>query len=227
MMSSQPSSTNPNQLLKNVAKETVAKATVDSPSPVGRPRSVESEQAILAAAWRLLQQCSVRKVSIEAIAREAGVGKTTIYRWWPSKAAVIVDAFLAQVEMVLPFPDADTATESLTQQIETLVHVLQSDVGRIVAEIIAEGKCEPGALESFCARFLNPRRHAARQIIEQGMASGEFDPTLDPDLAMDILYGPIYYRLLVKHLPLDDDFARALPQRAIACLQAKLSASQT
>ena len=87
-----------------------------------------------------------------------------------------------------------------------------------MAEIIAEGQCDPGALESFRDRFLNRRRDAARQVIEKGIESGEFDPSLDPDLAMDILYGPIYYRLLVQHLPLDETFARALSQQAITCL---------
>ncbi len=187
-------------------------------STVGRPRSAESKQAILAATWSLLQQCSVRKLSIEAIAREAGVGKTTIYRWWPSKAAVVVDAFLVQVEASLPFPDTETAAASLALQMQQVVKILSSDVGRIVAQIIAEGQCDSEALESFCDRFLTPRRDAARQIIVQGIESGEFAPDLDPDLAMDILYGPIYYRLLVQHLPLDKAFATALPQQAIVSI---------
>ena len=185
---------------------------------VGRPRSLASEQAILTAAWKLLQTCSVRKLSIEAIAREAGVGKTTIYRWWPSKAAVVVDAFLAQVEASLPFPETETAAASLALQMQQVVKILSGDVGRIVAQIIAEGQCDPEALESFCDRFLNPRRDAARQVILQGIASGEFTPDLDPDLAMDILYGPIYYRLLVQHLPLDEAFAAALPEQAIVSI---------
>ncbi|NEZ64019.1 TetR/AcrR family transcriptional regulator [Leptolyngbyaceae cyanobacterium CCMR0082] len=185
---------------------------------VGRPRSWESKQAILTAAWKLLQTYSVRKVSIEAVAREAGVGKTTIYRWWPSKAAVIVDAFLAQVEPSLPFPKTDTASASLALQMRQVVKILSGDVGRIVAQIIAEGQCDPEALGSFCDRFLKPRRNAARHIILQGIESGEFAPDIDPNLAMDILYGPIYYRLLVKHLPLDEAFAAALHKQAIVSI---------
>ncbi|MEM9483131.1 MAG: TetR/AcrR family transcriptional regulator [Cyanobacteria bacterium P01_F01_bin.116] len=184
----------------------------------GRPRSAESKQAILGATWKLLQHCSVRKLSIEAIAREAGVGKTTIYRWWPSKTAVVIDAFLAQVEASLPFPEMETAAESLTLQMQQVVKILSGDVGRIVAQIIAEGQCDSEALESFCDHFLAPRRDAARQVILQGIESGEFAPDLDPDLAMDILYGPIYYRLLVRHLPLDKAFAAALPKQAIVSI---------
>ena len=194
------------------------KSSAKSNQLVGRPRCLDSEQAILAATWRLLQTYSVRKLSIEAIAREAGVGKTTIYRWWNSKAAVVVDAFLAQVEASLPFPNTETAAESLRLQMQQVVNVLSGDVGRIVAQIIAEGQCDSEALDSFRDRFLNPRREAARQVILQGIKSSEFAPTVDPDLAMDILYGPIYYRLLVKHLPLDAAFATALSQQALKSL---------
>lgn len=197
-----------------------SKKSADPPSSsLGRPRSIESEQAILDAAWQLLQKGSVRKVSIEAIAREARVGKATIYRWWPSKAAVIVDAFLAQVEASLPFSEIDSATEAIAQQVQQLVQVFQGDVGRIVAQIIAEGQYDAEALASFRDRFLSLRREAARQVIVRGIDSGEFDKTLDPDLAMDILYGPIYYRLLVQHLPLDKAFAEALFERAIVSWQ--------
>ncbi len=188
-------------------------------SVAGRPRSVESEQAVLAATWKLLKETSVRRISIEAIAREAGVGKTTIYRWWPSKTALIVDAFLAQVETVLPFPETETAHEALSQQMQRLVQVLQGDVGRIIAAIIAEGQCDPEALESFRERFLNVRRQIARQVIVKGMQSGEFDASLDPEVVMDMMYGPIYYRLLVKHLPLDKQFVSTLSKQAILCLR--------
>lgn len=191
-------------------------------SKTGRPRSAASEQAILAAAWRLLQQGHVKDVSIEAIAREAGVGKTTIYRWWPSKAAVLVDSFLAKFTPQGTFPETEFAADALAQQMAIVVKVFSGEGGRIVAEIIAEGQSDPVALESFRDRFLQPRRQAAQAVIEQGIQSGEFEPDLDPEIALDILYGPIYYRLLVKHQPLSDIFASELPEVALRCLSAKL-----
>lgn len=185
---------------------------------VGRPRSEESKAAILEATWQLLQSIPLKRLSIEAISREAGVGKTTIYRWWPSKTAVAVDAFLAQIEAVLPFPETKTVAESLVLQVQQVVKAFQGDVGRIVAGIVAEGQDDPEALTSFCDRFLNPRREVARQVIQKGIDSGELDSALDPDVAMDILYGPIYYRLLLQHLPLDEEFGIAISQRAVGCL---------
>ena len=185
----------------------------------GARRSEDSRAAILAASRDEISENGWRKFSVDRVAKRARASKQTIYRWWPSKAALIVDAFLTQIQTVLPFPETVTAAEALGQQMQRLVEVFRGDVGQIVAQIVAEGQCDSGALESFCDRFLSPRRDAARQVIMRGIESGEFDPALDPDLAMDILYGPIYYRLLVQHLPLDEAFAAALFQRAIACLQ--------
>ncbi|MBD2772739.1 TetR/AcrR family transcriptional regulator [Iningainema tapete] len=187
----------------------------------GRPRSVEAEQAILNATWKLLIEGTVRDLSIEAIARAAGVGKTTIYRWWQSKTAVVIDAFLAKVTNEIPFPDKSSATEALTEQVISLVKAYSGDYGRIVAEIIAEGQGDKEALENFRQRFLLPRRLAARAVIEKGIQSGEFDPNLDAELAMDILYGPIYYRLLIAHLPLNEEFALSLLERALRCFLKK------
>ncbi|MBW4599888.1 MAG: TetR/AcrR family transcriptional regulator [Calothrix sp. FI2-JRJ7] len=177
----------------------------------GRPRSEQSKEAILNTTWKLLQAGTVKDLSIEAIAREAGVGKTTIYRWWSSKAAVIVDAFMAQVELDIPTTEVESAIVGLKEQITLLIKAFTGDNGRIVAEIIAEGQASSEALKSFRDRFILPRREAAKVLIEKGIKLGEFDESLNPELALDVLYGSLYYRLMVGHLPIDDDFAEHLP----------------
>ncbi|OKH34897.1 TetR family transcriptional regulator [Calothrix sp. HK-06] len=177
----------------------------------GRPRSEQSKEAILNTTWKLLQAGTVKDLSIEAIAREAGVGKTTIYRWWSSKAAVIVDAFMAQVEPEIPATEVESAIAALKEQITLLIKAFTGDNGRIVAEIIAEGQGSSEALKSFRDRFILPRREAAKVLIEKGIKLGEFDESLNPELALDVLYGSLYYRLMVGHLPIDDDFAEHLP----------------
>jgi AcrR family transcriptional regulator len=185
---------------------------------IGRPRSEESKAAILDTTWKLLKTTTVRDLSIEAIARESGVGKTTIYRWWPSKVAVVMDAFAQNVLSVTPFPEGLSATEAIRKQISSLVRAFSGEYGRIVAQILAEGQADPDALANYRDRFIYPRRAAVKAIIQQGMDSGEFDPNLDPELAIDILYGPIYFRLLVGHFPLDQHFADEFPQRALKTL---------
>jgi AcrR family transcriptional regulator len=186
---------------------------------VGRPRSEESRAAILDATWELLKTTSLRDLSIEAIARESGVGKTTIYRWWPNKAAVVMDAFFEKLLPEIQFPQGLSATEAITQQMQSLINAFAGDYGRIVAQIIAEGQACPETLANYRDRFIYQRRTAAKTIILQGIENGEFDSMLDPELAIDILYGAIYFRLLVGHLPLDQKFAEELPQWAIKALK--------
>ena len=181
----------------------------------GRPRSEQSKEAILNTTWKLLQAGTVKDLSIEAIAREAGVGKTTIYRWWSSKAAVIVDAFMAQVEPEIPSIEADSAILALKEQIKHFIKAFTGDNGRIVAEIIAEGQASSEALKSFRDRFILPRREVALSIIEKGISSGEFESDINPELALDVSYGSLYYRLMVGHLPIDEDFAEHLPDIVI------------
>ena len=188
-------------------------------SRVGRPRSEKSKTAILDAAWKLLKTTTLRDLSVEAIARESGVGKTTIYRWWSSKVAVAMDAFVEKVLVITPFPEDVPAMDAITQQMAALSQAFSGDYGRIVAQIIAEGQAEPEVLANYRSLFLLQRREAAKQIIHKGIESGEFDPSLDPDLAIDLLYGAIYFRLLVGHLPLDQQFIEELSQLASKVLK--------
>jgi AcrR family transcriptional regulator len=187
--------------------------------PPGRPRNARAHAAILAATHRLLETGTVRRLTIEAVAREAGVGKPTIYRWWPSKGALVLDAFLAVAPLPAPLPAAASAGEALQQQLALVSGLLRGRRGRLLAEIIGEAQADPELLEGFRARFLAVWRVAAREIVERGKMTGEFDRNLDIELALDLLYGPVCYRLLVGHLPLDHGFVEALPKlvsRALA-----------
>ena len=191
--------------------------TVSAPQTRGRPRSEAARQAILGATRALLATTTIRELTIEAIAKKAGVGKTTIYRRWPSKVAVVIDA----IEAIVPrsrLIASKRVSEALQAQVRHLVEQYRGRYGRIVAELIAEGQADPAVLAAFRERFLLRRRAVARDLIEHGKATGEFDPHLDTDLACDIIYGPVYYRLLVAHLPLDDEFADALSQRVFMAL---------
>jgi AcrR family transcriptional regulator len=174
----------------------------------GRPRSKAADTAILDATMRLLRTTPVGQLTIEAIAREAGVGKPTIYRRWPNKNAVVLDAAFRFVAEQLEFPATDTALDVLLTQVETVVSLMNSRVGQVLAELIGEGQSDPETLASVNERFMHVRRESAARLIERGKQSGEFDPSIDVELAIDLIYGPLYYRLLTGHLPLDSAFAR-------------------
>ncbi|MDY6941284.1 MAG: TetR/AcrR family transcriptional regulator [Cyanobacteriota bacterium] len=184
----------------------------------GRPRSTQSKVAILDATWELLETTTLRDLSIEAIARQAGVGKTTIYRWWPNKAAVVMDAFFEKLSPEIQFCEELSATEAIVKQMTLLVKAFSGEYGRLVAQIVAEGQACPETLKRYRERFLEGRRAAAKAIVDRGIESGEFDPSLDSDLALDLLYGPIYFRLLVGHLPLNEEFAKEVSRQALKAI---------
>jgi len=159
-------------------------------------------------------------VTVEAIAERAGVSKATIYRWWPNRAAVVMDGFLTMVSSEVPFPHTGHAREDIRLHMRRLAEAFGGKMGRTVAALIAEGQADPELAEALRSRWLSVRRTEAREILELGIERGEVRDDIDPEVAVDVLYGPIYYRMLVGHAPLDGDFAEALADHAFAGLAA-------
>ncbi len=180
------------------------------PRPPGRPRSERARRAILQAANELLEGEGLAAVTMEAIAERAGVSKATVYRWWPNRAAVVMDGFLPTVSSEVPFPHTGHAREDIRLHMRRLTEAFGGQIGRTVAALIAEGQADPELAEALRSRWLLVRRAEAREILELGIERGELREDLDLEAAVDILYGPIYYRLLVGHAPLDEDFADTL-----------------
>ncbi len=192
----------------------------------GRPRSEKSRQALLAATRRLLAKKPVSSLTIEGIAREAGVGKPTIYRWWDSKCALVMDAFLTDIAPLVPITENGSAIAALNQQVKLVIELLRGRSGRIVADMVGEGQADPHVLEEFRERFFSQLLAPARAVIERGKETGEIHKDIEADLALDMIYGPIYYRLLVGHRPLDEAFAESLVKRigpALGAAQADLA----
>ncbi|MDO8905613.1 TetR/AcrR family transcriptional regulator [Hydrogenophaga sp.] len=163
--------------------------------------------AILDATLKLLETTPLQQISIESIAREAGVGKATIYRWWESKAAVVIEAFVRAHVSHTPMQKGGSPRAALTRHIHLLVDEYSGWSGRIVAQILAEGQGDRDVLREFRERFWYGRRAVVREVVEDARRCGEFRIDMDAELQMDVLYAPIYFRLLVGHLPLDKKFA--------------------
>ena len=191
------------------------------PRPPGRPRSERARRAILKSANELLEGEGFAAVTMEAIAERAGVSKATVYRWWPNRAAVVMDGFLSTVSSEVPFPHTGHAREDIRLHMRRLTEAFGGRIGRTVAALLAEGQADPELADALRSRWLLVRRAEAREILELGIERGELRGGLDPEVAVDVLYGPIYYRLLVGHAPLDDDFADALADHIFAGLGAR------
>ena len=165
----------------------------------GRPRSEQARRAILRSTLKLLRRSSFLQLTIEAIAADANVGKATVYRWWPSKGALVVDAFASSAEDKLHFPNTGSVYRDMTLQMAQFLSVLRSPRGRIVAALLGAGQFDPALLSSFRERFLRPRREEAYKTLRRGMERGELPRDLDLDVMLDILYGAVYMRFLIRH----------------------------
>ncbi|PJB71970.1 MAG: TetR family transcriptional regulator [Alphaproteobacteria bacterium CG_4_9_14_3_um_filter_47_13] len=185
----------------------------------GRPRSEKSRKAILDATRKLLTHMPLSELSIEAIAKKAKVGKTTIYRWWPSKAAVAMDAFLEQPGVQNIVATTSSASEAVQRQLESLIRQLRGQNGRIIAGIIAESQGNPTVLDLLYDKFLKDRVSPIYDKIDEGQKNGEFKTGLNTGIALDMLVGPLFLRVLSGDHGIDNEFAENYPTQALFVLK--------
>jgi AcrR family transcriptional regulator len=180
------------------------------PKARGRHRSVEAEASILKAALYLLERKPLRQVTTDAIAQRAGVSKATIYKWWPNKSMVALDAYLGGMTQRVAIPDTGSAELDFTVQLKSLTAFYKSSLGRIFSQFIAEGQSDPGFLALFRDRFLYARRDAARVMWRRGVDRGEIRKEIDGEIVLDLIYGPMVFRLLAGHGSLNDHESEAM-----------------
>src|SRR6185437_13940395 len=204
-------------------------ASANTNRPRGRPRSDATRVAIQRAALALLQKGGWGALSVDAIAAHAGVGRATIYRWWPNKAAVVMDAFLADTAPQMPFPDTGSAREDLRQQMRRVIRLFNLPaVRRPFLALIAESQHDPELAGALRERFIAQRRSAATGVVARGIERGELRSDLDPGIVIDALYGALYYRLLISGQALTAGYAdRVVEQLYPALVGAEPAASST
>ena len=161
----------------------------------GRPRSERLHQAMLKAALDLVLEVGFRNVSIEGVAARAGVGKTTLYRRWPNKAAVVMDAFVGLLGRASRFPEDESATERLRLQMQITARALRGRVGALVKALLAEAQFDPELAKAFRESWTVPRRKLVYDILEDAVKQGGVRADIDFEAAIDAFYGPLYYRL--------------------------------
>ena len=198
------SPTRRSRFANGVAEEIISVSPTAEPRGRGRPRSTEAEAAILKATLQLLERKPLRKVTADAIARRAGVSKATIYKWWPNKSLVALDAYLAGMTERVPLPDTGSAEVDFSEQLKSVMSFYRSPMGRLFCQFLAEGQSDASFLSLFRERFLFARRDAARTMWRRGVDRGEIREDVDSELAMDMIYGPMIFRLLAGHGSLSD-----------------------
>jgi len=184
----------------------LGKALATEKRSPGRPRSESARRAILRSTLRLLRHTGYNDLSIEGIAGDANVGKATVYRWWPNKGALVVDAFSSSVQKDLLFPDSGSVYSDVTFQMNHVVRLFRSRRGQIVAALIGGGQTDPELIEAFRERFVRPRRLEAQATLRKGIERRELPENADLDLILDSLYGAIYMRFLIWKDGLNEKF---------------------
>jgi AcrR family transcriptional regulator len=188
----------------------------------GRPRSEKAREAILGAAAELLLARGLGAVSMDAVAERAGVSKATIYRWWPTKETLALDALYQEWAAARPVAhETGSLRGDLLSLLRPWVRLLgKRPYGRVIAALIAEAQADAAFAEQYRARFVEPRRAQARPILLRAIEHDELPAATDIELALDLLYGPLYHRLLHGHAPLNERFLRDLVETVLAGLKA-------
>jgi AcrR family transcriptional regulator len=154
-------------------------------------------------------------MTTEEISARSGASKATIYKWWPNKYAVAVEAFLTEMMAEAPDPDTGSAHEDLRRVIRGLTHFYTGKSGRVFAQLVGEGQSDPLVAQELRKHLVAPRRALMQTIWDRGVARGELRADVDRDAAIDLLIGPVLYRLLLGHAPLDDASADTLVEAAM------------
>jgi AcrR family transcriptional regulator len=188
----------------------------------GRPRSETAHKAVLAAAAELLLDHGLHAVSMDAVAERAGVSKATIYRWWPKKEILALDMLFTEWVAVTPARyESGVLRSDLTELLRAWAQLASGrPYGRVVAALLAEARTDPAFSAEYQRRMLEPRRDQARMIFTHAIARGEIPGGTKIEVAIDLLYGPLYHRLLHGHAPLDAQFVDDIIDMALRGIHA-------
>jgi AcrR family transcriptional regulator len=181
--------------------------------PRGRPRSETARRAVLDAALQLCQRDGFQGLTIKAIAETAGVGRQTVYRWWPTKEAVLLDALrdVGLRESRRLAPDSGDTLLDVESLLAATFALTQQLTGKAIVGLMAESQHDPGLSARLQGTVIGPRRLALREILARGVERGDLSDSEVPlDLAVDFAFGTMWYRLLSHHAPVDAELAGQL-----------------
>ena len=202
------------------ASPALANPPADLARSRGRPRSPQIRDAILRAARELMNEAGPSGLTMEAVAERAGVGKPTVYRWWPNRHAVAMAALMDQGMLAAVATRKRSPLRALEQQLLVVSDTLASRQGRNVTAMIAAADPDTEVAKAFRHHFVLARRSEGRVLLEQAVAAGDLRTDLDVDVALDQIYGALFFRVLMGHARIDAAFVRALVKQVVRGLAA-------
>lgn len=187
------------------------------------PRSVRTTRAVLDATAQLLTHGGLTAATIDAIRDRSGVSKTTIYKHWPNRLCVVIDAFVDSLAVQTTLPDTGSAQGDFTEQLRRVTLFYDSSIGRVLAQILASALQDDTASHWLSERLDLSREHGIRQLWDRAVARGEVDPRIDPDIAMDLIFGPVMWRVVAGRRALTEDQLEDLANLALMGLRGQVS----
>lgn len=177
-----------------------------------RTRDEAARRRVLDAAFDLASQQGAARVTVDEIAAKAGVGKQTIYRWWPSRGDVVLEGLLERTLELTPFPDSGDARTDFRDHLRSVAALFCSPAGSVIRDVVAAAQHDPEVRHGLVDRFWGPRRELSRARIDRAVAEGQLPEGIDREVALDALYGVLWVRLLVGHDRIDAAVADAAVQ---------------
>lgn len=185
-------------------------STLPAPKLPGRPRDESARTRIQQAAVELLIEDGFLTLTCDAIAQRAGTSKATIYRWWPNKVKVVIDAFIDTLSPQLPLRPADTLEDFVTNHIQQFIKAVNGQNGRLLAAILAAAQVVPEVHEAYLTHWFKPRRELLRKTLLQFQHSGQLSSKADIDAALDALFGALHFVLMVQRSRLKPSYTEQL-----------------
>jgi AcrR family transcriptional regulator len=186
--------------------------------PRGRPRSLRAKRAILDAVRHLVEKGGgYSAATIEAIAERSGVAKTTIYRWWPNRAALAVDVLVEVAAEVAPPPNNNgDPMQALRTELHLVAQAAESLPGRLLMSLLGEAESDPDVHTALIERLFTPRREATAKVIRRAQAAGAIRGDVEPRLIGDLFFGPLFYRKFIRR----EVVTKAFVKRVFECVRA-------
>ena len=184
-------------------------------APRGRPRSEQARRAILGAALDLVRDEGYAAVTIDSVAKRAGVARTTIYRWWPSSGALLVDVLMDLATLVAPPPTGSDPLRAIRLEMRRIAAIAAELPGRLLLALVGEAQHDPRIRAELLERLIYPRRDASARAIRDAQARGLLRDDVSPYVATDLFYGPIFYRMIMGHEPATERFATQTFERVL------------
>lgn len=181
----------------------------------GRPRSEESHKAVLRASYDLLQEEGFARFTFERVAARAGVSRSTIYRWWPSRGALAMEAALDALSAELQFTPSPSPIENFRTRLGLVAMALKGRPGKFIAAMLAEGQQDPSAVEIFTTGYIEPARANMRRLLRQAVDEQYLRSDFDIEMAIDIAFGTLYHQLML-HRTLEPDWIERLSNFILA-----------